>query len=49
MKKNFPDRKLVIHLHIKERTNFFKNFIKENDFENTVLTDKNIVKDIMLN
>ena len=47
MKKNFPDRKLVIHLHIKERTNFFKNFIKENDFENTVLTDKNIVKDMV--
>ena len=46
MAKNFPDHGLVIHLHIKERTNFFNKFIEENNFKNTTITDGNILKDI---
>ncbi len=47
MRKKFPNHKLVVHLHIKERTNFFKNFIKENNFENTLITDGNILKEMV--
>ena len=46
MSNKFPDHKLVIHLHIKERTSFFQKYIEENNLENTILSDGNIIKDV---
>lgn len=45
--KHFPDDNIVIHLHLKEQSDFFENFIKTNNFTNIIIKKDNPIKEII--
>lgn len=45
--KYFPKNKLVLHLHLKDRSVFFKKFIESNNLKNITISSEDIVSEVM--